>query len=449
MKIKKIEVILFFIIVMLFMVIEEYFSIVMWCAFYFIGYKISKLLFKEIKSKNHFIILYYLFSIIGLIICTDNFFNFNVLVGYAGDDATYLQGTKYLVGQAGKPAGDISFFSYFLAIIAYPISIFKEVSLSELISLNWMCAALIGTLLNKLSVILIKKNIPLLLLILAFPLHFLVTDNLSRLYRDNLILLFSVIGTIGIFINKKGYTFISMIPVGLLRLANLSYFVIIFILNKIRFKRFKYTVVTVATAGLLLTNFLYPIARYALRYGTEITRIEVSNAYSMIDAKQILSTRWKNQSDANSIKSQAFSTLSIKSLFIRASFPYLFPLTPNWPASKMKFETWQVKGFYFYYLINWINLMSVIIVTPFLIIGILICRTEKLNILIGTYFIFLLLVLIFSGQSRHALGSFVYNTIFVANGYYYVKNNKLYKTLTLLSILGLALFVLIYNIFNR
>ena len=113
------------IIAILFAIILEPFSFLIWAVFFFIGNSIGKKLFSTLPTKIDFSLVYGFVSIIGLIICIDNFYNFNSLTGFALDDDRFLKATKYLVGQSEKPQMEVSFFSYVLLIIAYPVSFLK------------------------------------------------------------------------------------------------------------------------------------------------------------------------------------------------------------------------------------------------------------------------------------------------------------------------------------
>lgn len=448
MRLHKLTIYSIPLIAVLFAIIVEPFSFFIWISILGLGNFVSKKLFSSIQSSIDFTIIYCFISILGLIISIDNFFNFGSLLGFAIDDESFLNGTKYLVGQEDTIDREVSFFSYFLLLIAYPVSLIKEVSLTDLLPVNWMLAGLIGVLLDKLSMVLTKRNIPLFLLLLSFPLQFIMTDTLTRLYRDNLLLFFYVITFINIFRNKFAASILPIILTGLLRGANLvSYaFLIFFKIFKVNRKIF--FPLFILSSFLIVSN-LPLILKTAMIYGSDITRANrYSDAFSNLDYDELIKSRYNYAtSEGNPLRQKAYSSTSATSIALRGVFSYFFPLTFSSPFSDMKHaRKGDVKGFYLYYMVNWINILVMVFTTPLLIIGMFKSKGTELYTLLMVYISYLFLVLLISGQGRHSCGAYIFNAVFIANGYYFTKRKKLYRQMWISSSIILMLVVFVYNV---
>jgi hypothetical protein len=445
----SLKIILILIIILLFNFVEQYFSILIWFSFYLIGQKVSEKIYKSIPTKNYFDAFYFIFSFIGLLIIIDNYYNFGELAGFAGDDHRFLNGAKYLIGQYKELEMELSFFSYVLAIIALPISFFKEVSLTDLIPFNWFLAALIAVLINKLFFILKQRNIPLFIFVLAYPFQFIMTDSFSRLYRENLLIFFVIIATIEIFRKHNKKALFATIPIAILRVANITIVGLIFLFNRIRLKSMKWVIVITVLLMVLLTSSLPKVVQFAMMYGSDISRTErYKSAFSNLSSEEVIESRFsKNQSINNSLMANSYSDNSITSIGIRAAFSYFFPLRFLNPNSEMNHSRLgKVDGFYIYYVINWINTLSLVIVFPMLLIGVFKNKDSNILVIIASSATYLLIVLLISGQGRHTMGSYIFNSIIVGHGFFLIQSNPRLKTFFISSSIISFLFIIIYNI---
>jgi hypothetical protein len=238
-----------------------------------------------------------------------------------------------------------------------PISFFKEVCLTDLIPFNWLIAALIGVLINKLFFMLKQRNIPFFIFVLAYPFQFIMTDSFSRLYRENLLIFFVIIATIEIFRKHNKKALLATIPIAILRVANISVVGLMFLFKKIRLKSLKWVIVLTILLMILLKSFLPKIVQLAMIYGSDISRTErYKSAFSNLSSEEVIDSRFsENQSMNNSLMASSYSNNSLTSIGIRAAFSYFFPLRFVNPNSEMNHSRLgKIDGFYTYYIINWI-----------------------------------------------------------------------------------------------
>ncbi len=433
---------------LLFIIVDQFFSIFIWFLFYFIGKKISDIFYVSIPCKNYFELFYFIFSLLGLIIIVDNYYNFGELTGFAGDDYKYLNSTKYLIGQYNKHDLEVSFFCYVLAILAFPISIIKDVALTDLISFNWFIAAFIGALINKLFFILRNRDIPLYVFIFAYPFQFIITDSFSRLYRDNLLIFFVLIGTIEIFKENNKNTFLAIIPIAILRLANILNVGIVLLFYRIGVKSLRSVFLLFFCIIIFSTSFLPTALQFAMMYGSDISRTgRYVSAFDNLSPEDLIKSRFSEaQATKNSLMAESYSNNSVKSIGIRFAFSYFFPLQFRNPNSfMMHSRLGKIRGFYTYYFINWINTISLVFVFPLLFLGIYKNEDPQILVIISSSIVYLLIVLLVSGQGRHTIGSYIFNSIVAANGFFLIQTNQRLKSIYFgLSVISF-LFILFYN----
>lgn len=427
---------------------QELASFFVWLIFMYVGNIISKNIFKEIPNKIQFIDFYIIISFLGTLICVDNYNNFENLFGFAADDQIFFNTITSIL--EGDFPNEISFFSYFIAIIIFPISLIKDLSLLDILPINWVISALICVLLDKFSILIQNKSIPLIVLLFSFCFRFVLFDTCIRLYRDDLILLFILISAILIY-SRKYVKSIFVLPFILfLRGANLIIPLLMYIFTRIT-RRGRIIAICVTLVSFVVLSFYFSdILSFSIKFGSDISRTSrYVDAFSGLDDEEILNLRFsKNAETGNKFGQRAYSSTSVISIIFRAFFDYAFPLSINSPNHFMThYSLGSVNGFYFYYILMWFCIASFIITTPFLIFGIIKNKNGNLLSLFLVNIIFWVFVLTISGQNRHTASFYMFNVIFITNGFYIYKSNKKVRFWINLGVVFLLLMVVLYNIF--
>lgn len=433
----------------LFAILESGMSYLLWLFFMWIGIFIEKKLYQGIYSKYRFVDWYMIISIVGLLIHIDNYYNFNEYFGYAKDDLTFFMQYSYLFEGSGEQQ-IVSSFIYLSSLFVYPIYLLKELSLLDVLPMNWLIASLTIVFLDKYYHIMTGKNIPFVIMLFGFCFRFVLFDTITRFYRDNLILLCLVIAAV--FISQKKYykSVISMLIVAILRVASVSYLILLLAFS--RFDKIRRSILTgVAISVIVVLSLFYSqIVAIGIKYGSDLTRMDLyTEVFEGYSADELAEIRFGSlaENDKNQIVQKAYSSNSIWALGLKAGSNYMFPLTLESPFSvQMHYEMGPVYGFYFSKIMIWLCVISMIFTTSFLFLGIKNAKDKNMFALALTNIIFWILVLTVSGQPRHSAPFYMFNVIFITNGYYLWKEKGKGKWMVRILTVFLLAFVITYNI---
>lgn len=438
------------IILLLFILVEEYFAVAIWFVFLGMGILVANKLSYSSRAKEYFIAFYLIFSLVGLVLCLDNLQNFNELFGFAGDDKRFFESVMYLIGNENKPAFEISIYAYFLYPIAILADAFKPLSIVDLLIFNWFVSGLIAVLLNEIAKRMTGAFIPIWLLILSYAFCFIISDSFTRLYRDSLLMLFILLSFNLLLQKHSKKAILSIIPVFLLRMGNTLLPLLFFLTTRFKLRKKRYLLGTAVLLLFVTITFLPNIIKLAMIYGSDYSRLErYESAFMDLENEEIYDIRFQeNQSGSSDLMAQAYTEVSFSALIIRAAFGYFYPLRfKSLNSEVFHSRLGFVKGTYFYHGVNWLFTISLVVVFPLLIIGVLFNTKESLNRLIITQTIFLLLILLISGQTRHLIGAFIFNPILANNGLLLIQNNTKYKQ-TFYSLSAMSgISILFYNVF--
>lgn len=435
-------------ILVLFIVLEGSASYLLWLFFMWIGIFIEKKLYQGICSKHKFVDWYIIISIIGLLIHVDNYYNFNDYFGYAWDDWSFFMQYSYLF-EGNAEQHNISFFIYLTSVFVYPIYLLKELSLLDVLPMNWAIASLTVVFLDKYCYLLTEKNVPYVIMLFGFCFRFVLFDTVTRFYRDSLLFLCLVIVAIFIFHKKYYKALIPMLIIAGLRVASTVYPMLLLVFT--RFHRVKRSVLTgVAISVIVVLSLFYSqIVAIGTKYGSDISRValytEVFEGYS---ADELAEIRFGSmaENDKNQIVSRAYSSNGIVALGMKMGASYFFPLTIESPyGAESHYEKGQVYGFYFSKIMRWLCIASMVFTTPFLLLGIKGAKDKKLFALALANIVFWMLVVTVSGQVRHTGPFYMFNVIFITNGYYLWKEKGKGKWMVGILTVFLLAFVVIYN----
>lgn len=363
----------FSLILIFFISLQEFVALIFWLTFLFLGSYIDKRTFKDTPSNGKFILWYVIISILGLLICLDNYNNFGDFFGYAHDDKKFFTQYYYLFENI-LDKSTISSFIYLTSFLIYPIYLIKEISLLDIIPLNWAIIALTMVYLDKFCFLIIKKNIPLWIMIIGFCLRFVIVDTVPRFYRDNLLLLCLVIISILIYHKKYYKTIIPLVVVGSLRMANLAYPLLLFCLTKLKNVK-KNTLIGLTICILFtITFFNNEIISFGVKYGSDISRTNIYiSSFENYSVNELAEIRFGslNKNNQNQIVNLAYSNNGLTSLIFKIATNYLFPLTLESPNGyENHYEKGPIHGFYFFKLIKDLCIICMIFTTGFLLLGI-------------------------------------------------------------------------------
>lgn len=441
-----------FLIAALFTLIESPVAFITWISFYFIGKYFSNKVIRP-GSSSPYTALYYIFTFIGLLICADNFYNFNELVGFAEDDRRYFEAAAHLLGQneITQYQSEISPYSILLSIIAFPLSIFKTITVADLLPFNWMLAALIGCCICRLGHEILDRNIPFWVLLITYPFNFIISDSLTRLYRDGVLLLFIILSMLCIYHGKKIKSLFLAIPVIFLRFANILMPLLFYLLRNSGVKSTKiiyFSVFAICSAGIL---FQATILHQAIKHGSEISRTSrYTEAFSSMSAEDAIAFRRTALADTagNSLHSYAYQNDSIDAVVLRMGIPFLYPLTFENPYGAIPHSSkGLISGFYSFKVINWLSTLSTTLVIPLLIFGLLGARNNhNLAIIAACWITFIFMTVSISGQTRHLLAALILNPIIASNGYYQIASNRFRRIIFILISVILFAFITAYNL---
>lgn len=445
----RLEIILFHVVCILFVLTQEYLAIFIWTIVGLGTYRILKF----IGSPNHelyiFRVLYFIFSLIGLIIMNDNYRNFGELTGYASDDTHYLNGILFLQGVNVIIENEISPLSYFLAIISGPLSLFKTVSLADLLPFNWSVAALIGINLNKISIATLNKNIPIILILITYPLHFVFTDTFTRFYRDVFLLYFLTLFIYYFIVGKRLKSVVYMLVVGILRVGNTIFFPIFMLLKYFKVNSIPKIITLLIPLVITLSISLPFIVKTAIIYGSELSRLNrYQIAFQNVDIDDVIEIRFREFSTSSSpLMSYAYSNHDPTAIIARFSLAYLYPLGFDNPFDSMYYPRYgtHFDGFYAYRVINWLNSFLICFTAPLLVIGLSKNVKGNFGLLVGLFFIITLLIGLISGQLRHFGSIFILIPIICCNGYLRLIESNFHKKLYHLMVLVSLTVIFSYN----
>lgn len=241
-----------------------------------------------------------------------------------------------------------------------------------------------------------------------------------------------------------------MLIVAILRVASVSYLILLLAFS--RFDKIRRSILTgVAISVIVVLSLFYSqIVAIGIKYGSDLTRMDLyTEVFEGYSADELAEIRFGSlaENDKNQIVQKAYSSNSIWALGLKAGSNYMFPLTLESPFSvQMHYEMGPVYGFYFSKIMIWLCVISMIFTTSFLFLGIKNAKDKNMFALALTNIIFWILVLTVSGQPRHSAPFYMFNVIFITNGYYLWKEKGKGKWMVRILTVFLLAFVITYNI---
>lgn len=427
-----------FFIVFGFVLVDALMSPIFWCFSYFLGK------FIVLKTTTHsdnlklYNIFYFLFSFFGIILLIDNYLNFGIHFGFAGDDSRYFD-SIILLSRFNLP-DEFGLWEIVLSTYAFLISLINpfELKLPDILSFNWMLVSVLGLLISELTYQIIKKPIPIFLFVLSFAFCFKIVDSTVRLYRDVLVLIFMIYSFISIMNRRKIRFLLSSVFAGLIRGANGILSLVIFPILFLRcfinrnaiFYIYLFIGVAICIMIVLKMNFLV--------YASDISRTSryesVYEDASLAETLEIRNENLKKTASSSKVISSAYSGDGISSYLIKAITSFFFPITFHSPfemktVNSYKSDKTHVYGFYIYNIITWIFICSWFVIIPYLFYGVKYAFFSKnyTNVFFVYYVLAFILIAFISGQGRHACAFLMLNPLFVTIGFYYVKHKKVHK----------------------
>lgn len=428
------------IVVGLYTYLQELKAFTIWLLVLLLLYKVAPMLrinkLKNFEFKKVVTISYLVLSIMGLIIVFDNRHNFGVDFGYGADDSRFFTQIEGLAN--GDSASYISLYVIVFSIFFRIIHFFCDsVNLLDLLPINWALSAICIYFASHLVFLVTRKVIPVWLLGVCLLGNFTYVDSTVRLYRDGMLLCFLLMSFV-FLINKKNVRFaMSSIIVTLLRGLN-GMTLYLFLMCKIlsdRFKKVHTFYLSVVFFSTIIIILSLPISNILVNYMTDASRIflyeKVFANYDFYERlkmrNEALSSVYKEGSVTSNLHSSGGMVGSIGKVLITPFYPMSIPSL--WMDSDYHGVYGSVSyvrnGFFLFNAVRWLMVVCWIFVIPHLVIGIWVAMkgNRLLNSFVLYYFIMVVIVALFSGQSRHTCGFSVLNPLLAAIGYYEVKSN--------------------------
>ena len=443
----------------LFVYLRAWFSIIPWMiclvAGHFIGLSIER---KKLITRGGYDILitsYLLISLMGLLICLDNQNNFGTFLGCGGDDTRFFG--KILMLIKGTPEEETGFYEYVLATFGWGMNLLKlgDLQLTDLLPLNWLLAAFCAMVCYQLAFELMCKRCPFFIILTSLLFNFTFTDSITRLYRDVLMLFFSLLFLLFLINDKRIKMLVSLVPLMLIRMAN-GFLLLLFVGLLILKKRVKRVMVFYALTG-VLGGFFVAVINYSninlLNYTSSYVNFARYNrVFKNYSTKEMLELRNKSIAGSvpeSSLKNVAYIEGGIKGKIVKIIYALFYPLTFNSPSTELQVSatisnSGYVKGFYLYLILQWLFILSWIAVLPYLFLGLYKAMFgSNLQVTIFVFYIIVtLLVSLISGQQRHGCILVVLNPILANIGFHYSRSNRQmifnHKLLTVAVIIGIT-----------
>jgi len=457
-----------FLIIPLFIYLDSFRSIIPWFICYGLIGIISNILSKKIADLNNFKSIvkfsYIILSILGLIITVDNVNNFGLPYGDGHDDSEFFYNMKILAeGTSGRTEyGLYIFIGSLFARFTNFIFFFKDVSIIDLLPLNWVMAALCIGLSGQLAYTVLSRKLPNSLLFLTLIGNFVFVDSTVRLYRDVFMLFFVLLSMILILKKKYIKGLFSTMLAGIIRgadgLLTLFFLGLHSITSKVNKKHVNKIYIIIIISLLVFSlniNQRGSIFIALCSRSAESTKYyQVFEGFSISDiAKLRMDKIYNRERGFMASLSQQYG--GIIGFFIKLIIFLFFPITFYSPVMSMKFNTFYdsgyvLNGFFIFNIIKWLMVLCWIIIIPLFIIGFIKAIkgtiTEKNFVML--YLISLILIILISGQFRHTAFLVVLNPVFINIGFNAISKN--HKYLKIFKILKISIFILIifYNIFK-
>lgn len=436
---------LFLLVAFLFTITGNIGSLLSWIICLFIGDFFAKQIGKDVKSIYDFKLCYLLISIAGLFICVDNQIHFDELFGFAADDKRFFSGIPYLLGYnvRSEYTYDIPYFSYFLCPYAFVFSLFKELSLLDLLPINWILFGLSLIMIDKLSRLLLTCNIPYWLMLVCFCFKISIWDSELRFYRDNLILFFILLAVFFLYRDRSlKKFFLYSFPILPLRLASFSFPLLIYVYGK--FGKLSTWKIVLSTVVILYLFFvLYKsLMPFFVIYGSGLNNLEKYQfAFSNLDTEQIIEMR--NSGFIESDKYERLGQNDLVGILGRAFLSYLYPLSFVSPmAGVPHYEKGIITGFYFSNVFLNISVFSGIVCMAFMISGFKkLVKNKPMLLLFCALIFYYVLIIMVSNQARHMIPFWAMNVILINYIQVHVARSCFWVIFSLLFVI-----VLFYNL---
>jgi len=376
-------------------------------------------------------------TFLGLLNVIDNYNYTGEFFGFGNDDRFFFNNITGLIKYGFGYKYNIGLYEHLLYFPAKILSYFisRDLTILDLLPINWFIGAIIPVLINSVSKLLFKTTVKFQILLLALLINNKYYDTIIHLYRDGLLYVFLLIAIITFLKRKYILTFISVILTSLLRSGHAILLVFFIVLNKI-FKNTLSNKILTLTSLTIITVLTfqymdYNIIPYTGQYQYIEKRASAFSDYSLIEfvefRKEIFSKRSGHQSD---IRQKSYGN-NIVSILIGSLLQMFYPITFHFPYfdySYVKSSIEQI-NFTFIAIIKWFSIIAWIWIIPLMILGFKKCYKIKENgySIIIFYLVSLLTVTFISMQSRHGLIFVILNPIICQLGYNLVMEFNIHK----------------------
>ncbi len=431
-------------------------GVISFILFSFVYYFIINIFFKEFKRTG--ILLYLFFSLIGLSFSYSYQLSYSNSFGPYFDDSFYFNNAKYLselVFTAAAP----TLFEVVLAVFFYIFEGVFNLKLDhlDLIPINFILSSLSMLLVLKMLRFLNGANYiigGMLLYVVLFNFNFL--DSSVHLYRDPLLIFFTLMSISYSIKNKYIKALLFAILVGLIRGANGMLCILFIIMHYYVIKK-DFKIKTIILLSFLLIMVFFSI-------GDKISGSFLRGGLGSNDNSSIASSLEERFSNLDDNKSGSAS-LRNAGILGSVAFPFVYMLSPLQVSSsnpiELNYDYLQSdkdyllgsrlstpKFYNFEYILILLHVFFICFFIPKLFLGLYygVRSSLKIENLISLFFIISVLLISFvSMQARHKM-FFIIIFPFILS-YYYKNRTISEKKITNLISGIILLIVLLYNIF--
>ena len=399
-------------------------------------------------------------SFIGMLEVSDNLRNFGTIFGKALDDSSFFSETlSFLRDRAISDRFTI--YHVVLAVWGFlPNLIFDESTIGlHFMFLNWALGAIVVGLCDNFCYVIIKRSVPLWLLMVTLIGNYKFADALIHIYRDGLMLLFLLLALTAALRASYVRSLVSAAPVSLLRGANfLLYSFVLAIL--IIFRRAGRRAVLYGGSMCIFGAAAWLVPTYGLqafKYATSLTHAGYSEYTAGATVEDHISFRANMVAAQVAQDSTLKSTLandSIVSMSIRPIVFVLFPIR-YWPlfmsgdsASTFATSRHIDRGLTLFNIYVWFSISCGVVVLPLMVIGLgkALCGPRKQNVISIYYLMGIFSVSFISFQMRHSVSFIIIHPLLAMLGCVTLRNS--YR-LTAMALCALTVScIVIYNILS-
>jgi hypothetical protein len=332
--------------------------------------------------------------------------------GPAGDDAKYFDRVCELA--YGQIPDKYTLFSIVLSFYYRLLNIFiNKPVLLDLLPFNWFFAALTVCLAHVLAVKISGKYFSIWLTFCATALNFRFLDIMVHLYRD-VLLMFVVLLSLVLAINKKYLLSFSLVAIALMIRTASGFMLAGGLLVVYVFQSFSSNSKKIAMSLVVLTLLIpsvYMLQAKIIEYSTESILTHHDTQKESMDFYKMSLHRKDTLFSGDQQQGKLYDIL-YNSPFFYFLRPFLTLFLPVSFDKPYQYQNVHVSGrlFSFYYMpnlgaiANWITIPLWIVIGPLLVLGVLngLQGTDSQKSLIIIFLFWLLIISIFSFQSRHS-----------------------------------------------